>query len=329
VKFPAKVRSLEGIDLQGKALHLAIGMFDGVHLGHQSVIEAAVHSARRQNGIAGVLTFWPHPSSLFRPEKPTRLIMDPVNKARLFRALGMDLVIEQPFDRTFAAIPASDFVARLTSRLPTLDSIYVGENWRFGQGRTGDVPFLVDQARRRGVSVISMPRLYRNGEAISSSRIRGCLERGELEEANSLLGYSYFVEAAVQPGRRLGRELGFPTLNLGWNGDLRPRFGVYGVQVTEAAAFQAAGPWSGRPDGKRYPGVANFGVRPTVAGDTAEPVLEVHLLGDHCPFGPRDRLCVEWLFFLRPEIKFDDLGALRKQLRKDCREAGSRLGAVK
>ena len=323
MNFPCKVDSLDGIDLAGRSLHLAIGMFDGVHLGHQSVIESAVHSARRQDGVAGVLTFHPHPSALFRPEDPTRLIMEPASKTKFFHGLGADLVIEQPFDRKFAAIPADRFPDYLLERLPTLDSIYVGENWRFGRGREGDVAFLIERARPLGISIISMPRLQRNGKPISSSRIRKCLLEGEVEEANSLLGYTYFVEGTVCSGRGMGARLGFPTLNIPWPGDLRPRFGVYGVRAAPADAAGEEAPWGARA--RRVPGIANFGVRPTVEADATEPVLEVHLLAGESPFGPGDRLRVEWLFFHRPEEKFADLDALKARIVRDCREVRDRF----
>ncbi len=322
MKFPVKVRSLDGIDLEGRPLHLAIGMFDGVHLGHQSVIEAAVQSARRETGIAGVLTFQPHPSVLFRPENPTRLIMNAACKARLFHALGADIVIEQRFDPAFASISPEEFIPYLVERLPTLKSIYVGENWRFGKGRAGDVSLLVKEALRRSINVVSIPRLYCNGKAISSSRIRECLACGHLEEANSLLGYSYFSEGQVREGRQLGRKLGFPTLNLEWAGDLRPRFGVYAVRIAAADAVEAHGIPASGLSCPRVPAVANFGIRPTVTNESeAEPVLEVHLLGDSCPFGPGDRVFVEWLSFLRPENKFESTDALKRQIARDCEDA--------
>jgi riboflavin kinase/FMN adenylyltransferase len=129
-------------------LHLAIGMFDGVHLGHRAVIEAAVQSARSSGGLAVVLTFFPHPSALFRPENPTRLIMPPAAKARVLFQLGVDAVIEQPFTLEFARIAAEEFLPHLRQTLPTLSRVYVGENWRFGRGRRGDVPLLVAEGRR-------------------------------------------------------------------------------------------------------------------------------------------------------------------------------------
>ncbi len=292
--------------LPPKPLHLAIGMFDGVHLGHHAVIEAAVHSARRSGGIAGVLTFWPHPSRLFRPDHPVRLIMTPSLKTRQLAWLGIDAVITEAFDADYAAITAEEFLPRLKRALPELTTVYVGENWRFGQGRRGDTQLLVAEGKKHGIVVVSAPRINQNGEPISSTRIRTYLEEGRVEEANALLGYTYFAEGVVAPGKQLGRQLGFPTLNVVWEPDLRPRFGVYAVLVSGAAA---ASP---------LPAVANYGLRPTVE-DSVIPRLEIHVLAP-CPFDAGDALSIEWLGFLRPEQKFADVAALRAQIAAD-REA--------
>src|SRR5690606_24248481 len=152
--------------LPARPLHLAIGMFDGVHLGHHAVIEAAVHSARRSGGVAGVLTFWPHPSRLFRPEAPVRLILTPALKNRQLARLGVDAVITQPFDKDYAGIEAEEFLPRLKATLPALSTIYVGENWRFGHGRRGDIGMLVAEGKRHGIASVSAPRINQNGEPI-------------------------------------------------------------------------------------------------------------------------------------------------------------------
>jgi riboflavin kinase/FMN adenylyltransferase len=284
-------------------LHLAIGMFDGVHLGHRRVIGNAVQTAQAQRGLSGVLTFWPHPSALFRPENPTKLILPARTKAQLLFSLGVDVVITQPFTGELAAIAADAFVPWLKRKLPALAAIYVGENFRFGRGRLGDVAMLETSGCRLDVRIFSAPRLQQDGEPISSTRIRVQLEAGEIAAANALLGYRYFTEGLVVPGKQLGRKLGFPTLNLEWEPELAPRHGVYAVQVTGAKAERA------------LRGVANFGLRPTVDAATA-PRLEVHLL-DACPFDSGDLLRVEWLSFLRPELKFAGLDALRTQIAQD------------
>lgn len=291
----------------GRPLHLAIGMFDGVHLGHHAVIESAVHSARRCGGIAAVLTFWPHPSRLFRPENPVRLIMTPALKNRQLARLGVDAVITQEFTSDYAGIEAEDFLPRLKRALPGLSTIYVGENWRFGRGRRGDIALLVAESKKHGIAVVSAPRINQNGEPISSTRIRAYLEEGRMEEANALLGYTYFAEGTVTPGKQLGRTIGFPTLNVAWEPDLRPRFGVYAVLV------------SGVKSSAPLPAVANYGLRPTVENATI-PRLEVHVLAP-CPFGAGDAVSIEWLTFLRPEQKFGGVDELRAQIAVDRQNA--------
>lgn len=299
-----------------RPLHLAIGMFDGVHLGHRAVIEAAVRQARRSGGLAAVLTFDPHPSRLFRPADPVRLIMDREQRVAALRALGVAAVIVQPFDAAFAALEAEAFLPHLRARLPGLHTVYVGENWRFGRGRRGDVALLVAEAKKAGLHVVSAPRINGDGEPISSTRIRILLTEGRIDAANVLLGAAYTSTGVVRPGKQLGRTLGFPTLNIPWTPDLRPRLGVYAVRVTANTVPVATA--------ESLPGVANYGLRPTVE-QAAEPQLEVHLLAA-CPFGPGDELRVEWLTFLRAEQRFAGVGELREQIGRDREAARAWLG---
>jgi riboflavin kinase / FMN adenylyltransferase len=294
---------LAEVRLPGRPCHVAVGMFDGVHRGHRAVIVGAVRAARAGAGLAGVLTFWPHPSRLFRPDDPVRMIFDAATRRELIAALGVDFIVEQPFTRELAAIEAENFVPHVRHALPRLQSIHVGENWRFGRGRRGDVSLLVGLARAAGVEVVSLARLNHHGGPVSSTRIRERIEQGDMRETGELLGFPYFCTGTVVTGRRLGRTIGFPTLNLDWRPDLAPALGVYAVQLRA-------------PDGGDFrPGVANFGVRPTVDGLGA-PVLEVHVLGD-CPWGPGDRVRVEWRDFIRPEKKFASVEELRAQIARD------------
>ncbi len=294
-------------------LHLAIGMFDGVHLGHQAVIEAALHSAKQSGGVTAVLTFHPHPSRLFHPQSPTLLLMPPEQKARFLREFGVDLIIAQPFTRKFARLPAGHFLAYLKKHLPSLAAVYVGENFRFGHKRAGDVDLLVHSGRDLGLTVVSIARLRHNGRPVSSTRIRELLARGAIDEASRLLGYTYYCEGIVQPGRKLGRKIGFPTLNLAWEPEAQPALGVYAVRLRTS-------------HGRWRRGVANYGHRPTVERrGPVKPLLETHLLGRGPAPGPRAKVRVEWLEFLRPERKFPSLKALKKQIARDCVAAEKRF----
>ncbi len=300
-------QTLDGIEhaaLPARPLHLAIGMFDGVHLGHRAVVESAVQSARRAGGVAGVLTFWPHPSAILAPpERRTKMMLGVDAKQRLLAGLGVDAVITQRFTPELAKLTAEEFLPWLRRSLPHLAAIYVGENWRFGAGRRGDVTMLVAEARKMGINVFSAHRVNFDGDPISSTRIRGLLEAGDIVTANELLGYSYFAEGTVASGKKLGRTIGFPTLNLPWSPECRPRLGVYAVTVS--------GPGAATP----LPGVANYGLRPTVEQVT-EPRLEVHVLAP-CPFDAGSAIHVEWLRFVRPEMKFAGIDQLRAQITQD------------
>ncbi|MGF1452647.1 MAG: riboflavin biosynthesis protein RibF [Opitutales bacterium] len=307
----------------GPATHLAVGMFDGVHLGHQAVIEAAGHQARRDGGKAGVLTFAPHPSRLFRPDAPTLLIQPLDEKLRRLAALGLDFTVVQPFDRDFAAVPAPDFPGMLKNALPELSGVYIGENFRFGRGRQGDVETLIEGFRPLGVDVVSAARLRQNGEPISSTRIRESLRAGDLSSANRLLGYPYTSTGEVIGGRRLGRTIGFPTLNLAWEPELRPAFGVYAVRFRR---LPDRSPGDGQAtlltDGLRR-GVANYGFRPTVEAESSEarPLLEIHSLDPADDLGPGDTLETHWLSYLRAEQRFASLDDLKAQIAHDVAAA--------
>lgn len=304
---PLQFTSLETARLPAGPVHLAVGMFDGVHLGHRATIAPAVAAARASGGSAVVLTFWPHPSALFRPNDPTKLIQSPDAKATVLAQLGVDAIVTQPFTRDFAQIPAEDFVGWLKARIPALAGVYVGENFRFGRQRKGDVAVLRQTAAPLGVAIHVAAPAAVAGERVSSTRIRAQLASGEIEAANALLGYAYFSDGIVTPGKRLGRTIGVPTLNLGWSPDLRPRFGVYGVAVR------------GEKMAKSLRGVANYGLRPTVENAT-EPRLEIHVLED-CPYDAGDQVRVEWLHFIRPEQKFANLDELRAQIARDIASA--------
>ena len=313
MKFPTSVDNFAALSGIKGQLHLAIGVFDGVHLGHKAVIESAVFSARRSGGIAGVLTFDPHPSRLFRPENPTRLIMPIETKTVMLHSVGVDCVIRKHFDRAFASIPAEDFLGELKKALPALKSIYVGENFRFGQKRSGDVGTLVQSGRALGLGVFSAERIKHNGDPISSTRIRKELEAGEIASVNDLLGYNYTATGAVEGGAKLGRQIGFPTLNLPWEPECLPKFGVYHVHFRKCGAKA----WQS--------GVANYGVKPTVAESAQIPALEIHAL-DGTELDQGDSIEVEWLDFIRPEQKFDGVDALKAQIAKDCQTARELAG---
>jgi len=286
-------------------IHIAVGMFDGLHVGHQSVIQSALQAAELDGGISGVLTFHPHPSHLFRPANPTPQIYPTEVKQELLREMGVDLCLVQDFNEDFASNTAKQFVSWLRSIIPTLKSISVGENFRFGRGRSGSPTVLVEHLRKQGISVYSCERVHLDGEPISSTRIRQMLEQSPIEKINHLLGRPYHSVGTVQQGKKLGREIGFPTLNLPVAADILPSFGVY------LARFKTIQPKRSTP---RF-AIANFGIRPTME-KTDSPLLEVHSLED-CPATYGDQILVEWIRKIRPEKKFNGLEELRASIRAD------------
>ena len=290
----------DGLAGQEGPLHLALGVFDGVHEGHRAVIRSGLKLAGEDGGKVFVVTFSPHPIRVIAPAKaPSSLLATVDEKAEIFRAMGVDGMLVIRFDEEFAKTGAEEFVERLVQG--NVASISVGEDWRFGSGRQGDVGLLGRMGGEKGFRLQAVAPVMWEGERVSSTRIRQAIRDGSFGEVEKMLGRPYEVSGRVVEGRKLGRKLGFPTANLRL-GDLQvPKDGVWVVRV----------------DG-RQAGVANLGMRPTVDGD--ERLLEVHVFDFHGDLYGKI-LRVEFQQFLRGERKFDSLEALREQISKDVGEA--------
>ncbi len=299
---------LEDLAELGEPLHLAVGVFDGVHVGHQAVIARAVTAAARDGGLAGMLTFDPHPIRVCAPAKaPASLLETLEHKARIVGDLGVGLFVPLHFDAALAAMGAPEFIARLMAA--PIRTIVVGEDWRFGHNRSGDVSLLRSEAASRGFHLEAVPPVMLDGERISSTRIRQAIRDGNLEAAAGMLGRPYTVSGTVVRGAQLGRTLGFPTANLATGDCQLPPDGVWTVRVTSGA-------------GQTWDGVANLGLRPTLDGTTRR--LEVHLFGFAGDlYGCK--LEVRFEQFLRPEIKCPSLDALRRQIEADAKAARALL----
>ncbi len=285
-------------------LHLALGVFDGVHIGHQAVISRALEAAARHGGLGGVLTFDPHPIQVIAPEKaPAALLATVGHKAEIVHGLGAGVFAPVRFDAALAALPAPRFLERLAAA--GVRTIAVGDDWRFGRGRHGDVELLRGESCRLGYELIAVPPVMLDGERVSSTRVRQAIRDGNLAAAARMLGRPYTITGEVVAGRKLGRELGFPTANVDFGALQLPPDGVWAVRAR----------WGG--DGWR-PGVANLGVRPSVPD--AGRALEVHLLDFTGDLYGRE-LEVEFVRFLRPERKMESLEALRSQIAADRDEA--------
>lgn len=292
----------------GDPVHLALGVFDGVHLGHQAVIARAVEAAREEGGLAGVLTFEPYPLRVLAPEKaPQRLLASLDHKALILGPLGVDFLLALPFDHERAKEPAADFICELVQA--GARTIASGEDWRFGRDRGGDRELLGRLARELGFRFEAAAPVMMDGERISSTRIRQAIRDGNLAGAAAMLGRPFTVSGRVIRGRQLGRELGFPTANLERGEEQYPPDGVWSVRVRE--------------DGRGWNGVANLGLRPTVGGGSRS--LEVHLFGEAGDLYGR-LLVVEFVAHLRAERKFASADELRAQIARDVKAAKRSLG---
>lgn len=292
-------------DLRGGVV--AIGNFDGVHRGHQSVLERALEIASENNVPALVMTFEPHPRAVFTPENaPFRISPAPL-KALLLEKLGFNAVVEQAFDRGFASNSAEDFINNILVSQFGVSHVVTGFDFHFGKGREGGPAFLMTAGDERGFGVTLVDAFRdENADVISSSGIRQLLVESELAQANALLGYRFTIEGEIIKGRQLGRELGYPTANMMLHQENGLKPGIYAVK------FRGG-------DGKLRDGVASFGVRPTVEDDGA-PILETFVFdfaGDL--YG---QICqVHLVSYLREEQKFDDLDSLVAQMKMDEAEA--------
>jgi len=286
---------------------VAIGNFDGVHRGHRAVLDRALGEARRLGAPALVLTFDPHPRTLFRPDFPLFRLTSSAMKARLLEACGFDGMVEQRFDRVLAELSAEEFVATILVERLGIAHAVTGFDFHFGKNRGGGPAFLMEAGGRHGFGVTLVDAFRDEGaEIVSSSRIRELLAEGEVADAAGLLGYRFAVEAEIVGGEKLGRTLGYPTANMVISPDVHLAHGIYAVRMKRA-------------DGALHNGVASFGRRPTVTEDGA-PLLETFLFdfsgdlyGETCQVG----------FFarLRGEEKFDGLDALTAQMKRDEEEA--------
>lgn len=284
---------------------VAVGNFDGMHRGHQAVLDVALARGAALGRPVVMLTFEPHPRTVFHPERPVFRLTPPEAKARIAAALGLDGLITAPFDRPFSQQSADAFVDRILVDGFGLSHAVVGFDFHFGKDRVGTPGFLAEAGARRdfGVSIVEAAT-DESGETISSSRIRDALARGDLGLAQGLLGYRWFVEAEVIHGDKRGRTLGYPTANVRLPADCRLKQGIYAVMVDV--------------DGQRHMGVASYGRRPTF--DDGAPLFETYLFdysGDL--YGKSLRLTM--VSYLRAEMKFTSAEALVAQMDQDAAEA--------
>lgn len=286
----------------------ALGNFDGVHLGHQAVIDAARIEAARRAAPLAVLTFEPHPRRHFAPDGPPFRLMSSAARIDRLNQLGVDVVFETPFDADLAALTAEEFVENVIHRGLALSHVVTGADFRFGKGRGGDSATLGMLCAARGIGTTFQPMVDLGGVEVSSSAIRAALSEGRPDHAARMLGHLHRIVGPVEHGQKRGRTLGFPTANLSLEGLHRPRFGVYAVR-----ADVLTGPHQGR-----YEGVASLGVRPQYGGEL--PNLETFVLDfDGDLYG--EMLSVGLLAFIRPETTFPSETAFLERMDRDVVEA--------
>lgn len=284
---------------------IALGNFDGFHLGHQAVAGEAIAWAKAEGRPAIVATFDPHPVRFFKPEAAPFRLTTLDQRQELFAAAGADAMLVFAFDAELASTTAEDFMARLLVERLGAAGVVTGEDFTFGKGRGGNIELLKTRGAELGLSSRAVGPVLEGGEVVSSSRIREALKTGDCETAARLLTRPFAIRGVVQHGDKVGRTIGFPTANLPLGNYLRPHYGIYAV--TSALA-----------DGTRLHGAANLGIRPSF--DPPKELLEPHFFdwsGDL--YG--QEIEVAFHHFLRPEAKFDSLDALTQQMLVDCDQA--------
>ena len=300
------LRSIPELERLPGPLFLAIGVFDGVHRGHQTVISTSADHARAVNGTPVVVTFDPHPEKVLRPQAAPHLLSATQHKVELIRALGVGHLLVITFDKSFAATEPEKFVEELVAHSKPLHEICVGHEWSFGKNRRGNLDLLKTLGGKFNFEVVGIPPVKINGAVISSTAIRQALEKGDLERAAEMLGREYTILGTVTRGDNLGKKIGFPTANLSAHSEQFPPNGVYAAEA--------------KIDNQLHRGVINLGTRPTVSGGKSERVLEIHLFDFDRDIYGRD-VEVRFLKFLRSEKKFENLEALVQQIRQDVKQA--------
>lgn len=283
----------------------ALGNFDGVHRGHQRILERVIQQAHQRGTSACVVTFDPHPPRIVRPDKAPPLLMTLEQRLEALEGLGLDVVAIIRFSHEMAGWSPEQFVDRVLVKWLRVGEVWVGENFLFGKDRSGNFSLLRLLGQQAGFGVEKIEPVRYREFVVSSTRVRRLVVEGRMDEAATLLGHGYFIDGTVVAGDRRGRTLGFPTANLETHNELLPPNGVYAAVA--------------RVRGVLHPAVTNVGVRPTV-GTQVAPTVEAHLLdGTHDLYGTQLRL-----FFterLREERRFEGLDALRAQIAADCEAA--------
>lgn len=310
---------------------LAIGVFDGVHLGHQQIIRQAIADARQHEAHALVVTFDQHPNTIVAPDRVPPLIYSPAQKLRAIESLGADALLMIHFDELFSRLTGEQFIRQLAREVGRIKSICVGADFGFGHKRSGNVALLRTLGRELDFSVHGLAAVALDGQTVSSTRIREAVRAGDFDAAGQMLGRAYSIAGTVVRGDQLGHKLGFPTANLETTGLLLPPNGVYAAHATcrtggapasnyKPSVEAGLNPNDRRDAGSTHRAVLNIGIRPTVGEPTPTPRVEVHLL-DFAGELYGQEMEVTLAAKLRDEQRFASLDELKAQIARDVAEA--------
>lgn len=302
-------RTLEKPLTLNQSAVLTIGNFDGVHLGHQTILNKVKELSKVEQLLSAVITFKNHPSWILNPNQPTHLLTTPEQKIKLLESLGIDIVVMIDFDQKFSNLSADDFLEKVSNVLP-FRYLILGYDAKLGKDRKGDADRIQEIAKKNHFCVDYIPAFSIKGKPVSSSTIRKCISEDDLKTAEELLGRPYSIYGKILAGQGNGKQIGFPTANMDVSTLCIPPFGVYAVKVLI--------------EGKAHSGVANLGFAPTVRSDH-KPLLEVHLFD---AAGNIYERFAEVIFeeFIRPERRFENIELLKKQIAEDVVEAKKILG---
>jgi riboflavin kinase / FMN adenylyltransferase len=301
------MRITHGFYPPGMPHAVTIGNFDGLHLGHQAMLTRLLDVARARDLPSCVLSFEPHPREFFAPAQAPARLSSLREKAEMLRGRGIDRLHVFRFNRAFSSLSADQFIEQVLVRTLQARYVLVGDDFRFGAKRAGDFALLELAGQQFGFDAEFLPTVEVAGERSSSTAVRAALAAGELEHAARLLGRPYSISGRVVHGDKLGRDIGFPTANIQLKHNRPPLLGIFAVELYGL-------------NGQPLPGVASLGVRPTVKGADAAPVLEVHLFDFNADIYNR-RVRVDFLHKLRDEEKYPDLPSLVAQIGRDVDNA--------
>jgi riboflavin kinase / FMN adenylyltransferase len=285
---------------------VAIGIFDGVHLGHQKILKKLVREAEKEKTKSLVITFYPHPREILKHSPKVPLLTSLEHRLRLIKELGVDSSVVVKFKKSLSRIKADDFIEKVLVKKLNMKTLVVGKDFKFGHNKKGDFSLLKKMSGRYGFKLFGIDPVKIKGSYVSSTRIREVIEKGGLKHASVLLGRPVVILGTVVKGRRIGRALGFPTANINPHHEAIPPSGVYVVDV--------------KLNGKVFKGVLNIGTRPTF-GENREPVIELHILNFRKNIYGKD---AEIIFKkkIRKEKKFKTVNDLKEQIKKDILSIG-------